>query len=297
MKNFLLESKYLNEDARLLNPYNLEAEPTEGDHAIVTGYVFQDSKGVDEAQRRVSGLTSTQTIDRYEEIIEAAAFTPWLKTFMENPQFLASHRMAGFDSAAPTSLGHWVDLSVERGIGLRGTAQFLEPGDELADKYWTRYRQRALRAFSVGVIVHEWAMREFELADGVNKRIRVLTNVELLEISAVSVPANRQALIRAAGLATRQPEKAADSFDVKALADLLWKNLAGRITDHHTNLIKELNAEPGTPLYHALERIAESWHLLQGCGHEHEGDAQLKDGKKQEKTTGHPALNYLLGSR
>lgn len=294
MKNFLLENKYLDADTKLLNPYALDIEPSDGDHAIVTGFVHASEKGIDIDKRQISGMCSTESIDRYEEIIEASAFTPWLAGFMGNPQFLAGHKMVGFDSAEPTNIGQWIDLQVERGIGLRGTAQFLEAGDALADRYWTRYQQRAMRAFSVGVIVHEWAMREFELQNGVTKRIRVLTNCELLEISAVSVPANRQALVRAAGLAAENPQRSADEMDIQKLKQLILAELKGELVAQTVKeIMKQLDAEPGKPMWRALERIVESAQLLSGdhlgCSH----DAHDSPGKENKKDKGHPFTDYF----
>jgi hypothetical protein len=48
---------------------------------------------------------------------------------------------------------------------------------------------------SVGFITHAFEMREMEF-DGSTQRVRVFTDVELIEISAVAIPANRESLIR-----------------------------------------------------------------------------------------------------
>jgi len=80
--------------------------------------------------------------------------------------------------------------------GLEGTVQFLD-GDELAERYWNRYRKGVQKAVSVGWITHSHEMREVEI-DGTTQRVRVFTEVELVEISAVAIPANRESLVRAA---------------------------------------------------------------------------------------------------
>jgi HK97 family phage prohead protease len=295
MNNPLLELKYLDADAKLLNPYNREVEPSKDDRAYITGFVSE--KGIDQATRSVSGLVSTRNIDRYEEIIEPRAFAEWLPTFMQNPQFLAGHRMVGFDAAEPTNIGQWTQLQVEDAVGLAGTARFMDPGDPLSDKYWNRYVQGVLRAFSVGVIVHQWEMREYELGDGVTKRIRVLTEVELIEISAVSVPANRQALVRAASFAARQPEQAADTFDLQKLAKLVAQEQRGLIRDEIKSALPQLlNAEPGGPLYQVLLDIAEAWNLPPGTGTpspDHGGNGDVPPAP----TKGHPALDYMFNGR
>ncbi len=292
MHNPFLDLKYLDEDSKLLNPYNREHEPADGDRAFVTGMVSQ--KGVDEQTRSVSGMVSTKNIDRYEEIIEPRAFKSWLPTFMGNPQFLAGHKHVGFDAAEPTSIGQWTALAISD-EGLDGTARFMDPGDTLAEKYWQRYRQGVLRAFSVGVIVHQWEMREFELEQGVRKRVRVLTECELIEISAVAVPANRQALVRAASLAAAHPHKAGDTFDAAQLVKALADELRGFVAEEVNKTLPQLlNAEPGGPLYQVLLDIADTWSLPLGApASDPTGD--VTEPAPPASARGHPALDYILG--
>jgi hypothetical protein len=60
----------------------------------------------------------------------------------------------------------------------------------LGDEYWLLYKDKFQRAFSVCYIPLEWLD---ETLDG-GQRVRTYTRVELLEISCVPVPANRNAL-------------------------------------------------------------------------------------------------------
>jgi HK97 family phage prohead protease len=249
--------RYLDTEAKLLNPYARDLEPAEGDTAFVSGYVVD--KGVDPSTRTVSGMTSTRSIDRYEEIIEPKAFEPWLGAFLANPQFLAGHRMGGMNGE-PTSIGQWSDLRIVED-GLWGRATFMDPGDPLADAYWRRYEQGVLRAFSVGVIVHEWAMQEFELEPGVSKRIRVFSNVELLEISAVSVPANRQSLVRAAALAddVREPASREAEALARRLDETLGRALVERVSTTVEAAIKKiLITDPDGLLARLIADVAEA---------------------------------------
>lgn len=257
----LLTSKYIDAENRLLNPYALDIEPSDGDRAFVTGYV--EAKGVDEGGRAVSGMASTENVDRYEEIIKAQAYEDWLGTFMDNPQFLASHKMAGFDAAQATNIGQWTEVQVRESVGLWGTAKFLEPGDALADSYWERYRQRAMRAFSVGGIVHEWEMTEFEMAPGVKKRLRVITNFELMEISAVTVPANREALIRVASAAAAGGVAKIGGTDVTELVGEV-RSLSEKLSPDtlaiavRREITQHLNTDPGGPLACLIQDVVEA---------------------------------------
>jgi hypothetical protein len=57
-----------------------------------------------------------------------------------------------------------------------------------------------MRAFSVGFLVHGWELRRFEDEEtGEPYKARVFTDVELIEISAVAVPANREAVAKRFG--------------------------------------------------------------------------------------------------
>jgi hypothetical protein len=62
---------------------------------------------------------------------------------------------------------------------------------DLSEQYWQLYSTGFMRAVSIGFLPKAW--RDV-LEDG--KRIREFTEVELLEISAVAVPANPDALVR-----------------------------------------------------------------------------------------------------
>lgn len=246
--------RYIDQDSRILDPSRRELEPADGDMAYASAAI----KAVDTDSRTVTGLVSTSNIDRFEEIIEPSAFEPWLETFMSNPVFLAGHQHVGFDAAEPTVIGHWQELR-RTDEGVVGTAKFAET--PLAERYWTLYRDGHLKAFSVGGLVHEWEMREFELEPGVNKKLRVITNMELIEISAVAVPANRQALVRAASaLAARIGGQANEKdggdgdISIERLADLLVERITPKVAE---SIIKQLSHEPGSRLHLLLADTAE----------------------------------------
>ena len=66
----------------------------------------------------------------------------------------------------------------------------------LGEEYWQLYKDKHMRAFSIGFIPLEWKdERDQQQGD-----IRTYTNIELLEISAVPVPSNRRALAQGDGL-------------------------------------------------------------------------------------------------
>ena len=185
---------YADEALRILDPLHRELEPEPGARSFAPMSV----RGIDSKGRRVNALLSTPNVDRYEERILPSAFAASLAGFKTNPILLAGHTAIG-PGGEPTVIGHFEDLRITDD-GLVGTAKFLDD-DALADAWWKRFEQGAVRAFSVGFLVPEggWEMQQLTMPDGSMKRIRTFTSVELIEVSAVAIPSNRESLVRAAG--------------------------------------------------------------------------------------------------
>lgn len=282
-------TKYIDEKHRILDPRHREIEPSKGDVAGRAGIV----KAVNAQDRTVTGMVSTRNTDRFEEIIEPRAFAPWLEKFMQNPVFLAGHQHVGFDAADPTVLGSWTALEITDD-GLQGTAQFLPEGDPLADAYWRRYAAGAMRAFSVGFIVHQWEMREFELEPGAMKKIRVFTEVELLEISAVSVPANRESLVNAASALGQRGTGDHDAEQSAAIARALHETIDQSIsaaleTRLHKAVLEALekhlvDPDPDGPIGRHIEAVAEAVarHGIPGTYQSESGDGDPRSADAQQ---------------
>lgn len=244
--------KYIDPKTKLLDPRFRDIEPAVGDCACTEMQV----RKIDEASRTVDAVVSTAEVDRYEEIVEPRAFKKWLKHFKANPVMLAAHEHSAWSTAEPTVIGKWLDIQITPDAVL-AKAQFM-PDDALAEKYWRRYRDGYMKAFSVGFIAHSWEMREFDVDGGkAKKRLRVFTEAELLEISPVAVPANRGALARAASFfgapAADQPDatKALGDVFVRLLSDpdgpvprALEELLQRRVTDHEGLDYFEQHAPP-----------------------------------------------------
>ncbi len=246
-------AKYIDSASRMLDPRSRDLEPAAGDYSNSWLRV----RNIDDDKRQVTALVSTPNPDRYEEIVEPSAFAKWLPTFMDNPVFLSGHRH-GSPDGQPTVLGQWVKMEVTK-EGLFGTAQF-DDEDELAKRFWNHYRKKNMRGFSVGWLTHEWEMREFDLGNGIKRRIRVFTEVELLEVSAVAVPANRQSVARAASFAGAT---AGDSDNTTS------DELRQLVTD---TIRKELRIEPGSTNEAFVRDIGEA--ILRGQGNDPLDDVQ-----------------------
>ncbi len=133
-------------------------------------------------------IASTGALDRYEEIIEPSGWR--LDAYRRNPVFQNAHR---YGDVANT-LGRALVTEVrELGGGRSGLFQRVEFATEVnpaAKVAYGLYRDGFLRAVSVGFIPIRW--EDGNEQSGFRRRY---LEQELLEVSAVAVPANPEALI------------------------------------------------------------------------------------------------------
>ncbi len=179
-----------------------QLQPLNGPQRGCRSFGVGEVRGINEQKRTVTAILSTPSIDRYGEIILPEAFLKRIDRFKRNPVMLANHVTAA-NTGASGIIGKWIDIGVRKvpGVGqaLVGTCRFMED-DELAESWWQRFRQGMAVAFSVGMIIHAWEARPVKQDKGETRSVRVYTDVELLEVSAVSVPANQDAVVLAASL-------------------------------------------------------------------------------------------------
>lgn len=164
----------------------------------------------------LEAVASTGGKDRDSEIIEPEAWRESLDGYRRNPVILATHQHRLMDGRSPV-IGSSVQTDLADGqLVIR--PKFA--GTPLGQEYRQLYAERHMRAFSVGFIPIEGGMQERDLGGGKKKRLYVHTRVELLEVSAVPVPANPDALARsialsAAGLDEQQLVKLAEAVAEK----------------------------------------------------------------------------------
>ena len=139
--------------------------------------------------RPITFVASDETVDRMGDVVRADGWD--LTAYKRNPVFLWAHDYG----RTPIGRSEWIGVDDGR---LLATVEFAPT--EFAKEVETLYRQRFLRAVSVG-----FRAKAFTFRKGPHGAIEGIeyTKQELLEISAVPVPANPQALGKAfdAGLA------------------------------------------------------------------------------------------------
>ena len=145
-------------------------------------------KSIDQGNRRITALASTESIDRNGEIILASAYKELWPVYMKNPVVITSHQHR-LTTGHSSTIANVVDGRIDKS-GLLVVIEFVE-GTVLGDEYWLLYSQKKQRALSVGFMPLEGKQEE---RDG--KLVWVHTKVELVEISCVPVPSNRESLSR-----------------------------------------------------------------------------------------------------
>jgi hypothetical protein len=129
---------------------------------------------------RISGYANTPVKDRYGEIVDVVAFASSLERFMKNPVMLWSHSMRDV-------IGLWDEVSIKpEGLYVSGVihTQF-----DLGATIAAMAEAGLIRGLSIGFIElsGEWDKEE----DAYH-----ITDLDLLEISPVAIPANQEALFR-----------------------------------------------------------------------------------------------------
>ncbi len=146
-------------------------------------FTLAEAKEVNEEERSLVAYASTAVMDRDGEVIKTEGWE--LDNFKKNPVILLSHEYR----QPPIGKALWVKKDKDR---LKFKAQFAKT--QVADEVFQLYKDGFMRAFSVGFIPKEWEDGDTEDEKGPK---RVYTKQELLEISAVSVPSNPDALVAA----------------------------------------------------------------------------------------------------
>jgi len=140
---------------------------------------------------------STEDVDRMGDIIRAKGWK--LAPFKKNPVFMWGHDYSQPPIGRATKV--WVDKETQK---LMFNIEFADAETyEFADTIYKLYKGGFLHATSVGFIPLEWEGKSDELPYP-NWEGNVFTSQELLELSAVPVPANANALVtaRESGLIT-----------------------------------------------------------------------------------------------
>lgn len=138
-------------------------------------------KGIDEREQTLTAYITTNARDRMDEVLEPSGAD--IRQFRKNPVVLFAHSYA----EPPIGKALWTkpdDKGIVSKVKFASTA--------FAQEIFNLYKEGFMKAFSVGFIPKEWTD-----GDGKKTPKRTYTKWELLEYSAVPVPANPEALTNA----------------------------------------------------------------------------------------------------
>lgn len=164
-------------------------------------------KSIDVDKRQIEFIISTAAVDRYGDIVEVKGWD--LKAYKANPVVLFGH-----NSSIPPigkAIKTWRD-----GDALRSIAEFM-PQDisAFAHSIFRMYQEKFLRAVSVGFKPLKYERLKDE--EGNETWAYRFLKQELLEFSAVPIPANPEALVAAR-------EKGIDTMPFKSWAEEMLDN-------------------------------------------------------------------------
>ncbi|GEM_PF-1833868 len=153
--------------------------------------LLPELRSVDEKARTIEFVASTEAVDRYGDVIRVAGWQ--LANYLKNPVFLWAHK------AGEPPIGRTVALRTEMNPpALVQTVQFADAATyPFADTVFNLYKNGFMRAVSVGFMPLE---QPKAISDLEGNLVGWEFNAqELLELSAVPIPANADCLARAAG--------------------------------------------------------------------------------------------------
>jgi len=145
---------------------------------IIKRVFTSEVKGVDDKEHTITAYISTSARDRHNESLDPAGVD--LSHYKKNPIVLWAHDY----TLPPIGKSLWVKRD---GEGILAKVKFAST--EFAQEIFQLYKEGFMKAFSVGFIP-----KEMEEGDGKKTPRITYKKWEMLEYSAVPVPANPEAL-------------------------------------------------------------------------------------------------------
>jgi HK97 family phage prohead protease len=153
-----------------------------------TNFAFSGIKATGEGEGRVveiEGYASTKDVDRYGDVVEPTAFKDTMDLYMKNPQLLLQHKH-------DKPIGGIVEYEIDdNGLYVKGEVRHNDDGAQ------DKIESKTLRGFSIGWRLKQARIEEVKNEDGeIVDFLWIIEELELLEISVVSVPANPYTLMK-----------------------------------------------------------------------------------------------------
>lgn len=154
---------------------------------------ISEIKSVNEKDFTLEAVVSDETIDRYGEVIKIDAWKKRLGRYKAMPVLLSSHR---YDKLT-NQIGKAEKIKIEDGKLVAKFKYFHGEGNDEADWAWKLASKFGMAAYSVGFLPYKAEDKEYdEDVKSGKKACREYTDVELLEVSQVLIPANPSAMMK-----------------------------------------------------------------------------------------------------
>lgn len=196
-----------------------------------TAFIVDDEKAIDLDNHRINFVVSSDVIDRAGESVLAEGVYEAIHRkgeFKANPVCLIGHRHH-LNTDKPAGIGNWdVTTAKLRKHHVEMVLQF-DPELELGKEYWIAYKNKTMRAVSIGFRIKDYRVEEIS-----NRRVLIITAMELVEISVCAVGMNQQALAKAKSLGllpdVKIKERLTEKEIVELTSDVITKQLGDRLT-------------------------------------------------------------------
>lgn len=197
--------------SNFVSPYAYRTDATPAYNQVRLLLLKESSLNVE--NRTVEGWASTPDVDSYDEVILPSAYAKSLPNFMKNPVHYWNHNwwdipIGSVREARIEPAGLWVQNHFNT--------------TDLAAQVWLAVREESVRSMSVGF--RGYYSPEYGYWDDDND-VFVWTNLDLMEISTVGMPANKFAqyqLSRALGLPMLKICRSIDLPIAKTDDDFTW---------------------------------------------------------------------------
>ncbi len=161
----------------------------------VTKTFVSKIRSINEKDFTLEAVVSDETVDRYGEVIRVDAWKKRLGNYKNHPVLVTSHNYGKLIN----QIGFAEKVSVKDGELICKFKYFVGEGNEEADWGWKLASKFGQAAYSVGFLPFNYERAEekdYEEAKMGKKPFLTYTDVELLEVSQVLVPANPSALAK-----------------------------------------------------------------------------------------------------
>lgn len=235
-------------------------------------------RSINEKDRTIEFVSSTEAVDRYGDVIRVAGWQT--DAYQKNPVFLWAHR------SGDQPIGRTVELHVEsKPPALVQKVQFADKDTyEFADTIFNLYKKGFLRGVSVGFRPLDQPNPILDDATGAQTGHEFVSQ-ELLELSAVPIPANAEALAR--GISTGE----ISALDAKKLFVKDGGDDGNDGGDDDTDAIRE----SARKLHRHITKLGQLWSdHLECLGQKDVGDDGDDGGDEQEPDADDKTISAAL---